>query len=359
MTSPVFAGTVKLSTSAPLRVGVSLQMPFAQNINGHYSGIAIDIWESIAHDNHWSYEYIPLTANIKTELVGVVNGNLDILIGPISVTNTRLQFVDFTRPFFLSSIAVVIKPKPYTFRSVMSLFLSNTLFVSIAILLGSFILFVSLLWYIEKGRLNYVFTHYYTALTKGIFLHTFRKGMSVPKAFYARLVLTPTALYSRILTILWIILAAAVFTTINASYIASMTISINKSKSTISHMRHLEVMKVAGVEGQSNVEIAESKGIYIHKTKDLNTAMNLLKTSQVDAVICDAPIGIEYLHTHESEGFEFSPFVIQNDEMAFAVPLNSPIKHLVDIGIVKLQDGDKVVKICKRYIGEDARRCDM
>ena len=39
----------------PLRVGVYPGMPFVQNIDGHYSGIAIDIWEKTAKQNNWNY----------------------------------------------------------------------------------------------------------------------------------------------------------------------------------------------------------------------------------------------------------------------------------------------------------------
>ena len=169
-----------------LRVGVVLQMPFSQNIDGHYSGIAIDIWETIANSHNWDYTYVPLTLNVTEELKKLgPSGDLDVVIGPISVNMKRLQIVDFTRPFFISSVNIITKHHELDFLDVTKSFLTDTLLFSLAILGGSFILFISIIRYIEKGKLAEVFTHYFNAFTKGIWFHLFRKGMSVPKTFYA------------------------------------------------------------------------------------------------------------------------------------------------------------------------------
>ncbi len=352
--------TSSFASTQTLKVGVLLQMPFAQNINGRYSGIAVDIWENIAKANNWTYTYIPLTDITDTELAYITTtSDIDIIIGPIPVNNKRLQTADFSRPFFLSSVNIITKKYDLNIKEILEIFISNGLFLYITVLLVSFMLFITILWYIEKGRLNDVFTHYYNALTKGIWFHLFRKGASVPKAFYARLMLTPTTIYSRIITIFWLILAAIIFTTINASYIASITLNLDQTQNGISSLKDLAASRVAGVAGHVNVDVAETNGIYVQKVKTFSEAIQLLEKAKIDAVVCDAPVGIEYLRSHKSEHLVLNPLVIQNDELAFPMHLNSPIKHAVDIGITHLQDTGNIIKICKKYIGAQATRCDM
>jgi polar amino acid transport system substrate-binding protein len=346
-------------TKRNVHVGVVMGMPFAQNINGHYSGISVDIWEKIAKENHWQYTYISLEDDSESALKKLTT-NLDVIIGPVSVDSKRLQIVDFTRPFFLSSVNVITRDNKLNFVDVIKRFMSHTTLVALSILGISFMLFIGILHYIEKGRLNEVFTHYYNALTKGIWFHLFRKGVSVPKTFFARLVLTPTAFYSRMATITWLLIAAIIFTTINANYIATMTLSLDDSNDTISSIRQLELARVVGVDGNDNIDIAEQNGIYVTAVKNMDEAISLLKMDKTDAVLCEAPVCIEYLRNHHLPDLKLNPLTIQNNEMAFALKLNSPLKHPIDIGITALQDDDSVIKICKKYVGKiEATRCNM
>ncbi len=345
-----FANPQTLNTSShKLRIGVILEMPFAQNIDGHYSGIAVDIWDSIASMNGWDYTYIPLSANINRELTHLNESNdLDAIIGPISVNSERLQIVDFTRPFFLSSIGVIAKKHNLDILDVLKTFFSKVLIFSILILIGSFIIFIHLLWYLERGKLTGVSTNYYSALSKDMWQHLFKNGLMMP-----------STLMGRLITLVWILIAALLITSINANYTAAMTVNLSQTNSKITTLDDLRTVKVAGVDGQLNVQVAENNGITVQKTDNFEQAMELLLQSDVDAVVCDAPIGIEYLRLHGSKHYVMSSLIIENDELAFAVPLNSTLRYKIDLGITKLQDNDSVITICRRYIGEEASRCDM
>ena len=45
----------------PMRVAIRLNEPFTtKNPAGGYSGYAIDLWEKVAAENGWKFEYVPL-----------------------------------------------------------------------------------------------------------------------------------------------------------------------------------------------------------------------------------------------------------------------------------------------------------
>ena len=335
--------------NANLRVGVIMEMPFAQNIDGHYSGIAVDIWNKVAKLNNWHYTLVPLTNNVSLELLKLTGkGDLDIIIGPISVTSERLQQLDFTRPFFLSSIGVIAPKHELNIIDVMDIFLSRNLLLAILILFLSFIIYIHLLWYLEWGKIDGVSRNYLQAMRKEIWLHLCKKGLAMPSTFYGRLI-----------SLIWIVFAAALITSITANYTAAMTVSLSQSNSKIKKLQTLQRAKVAGVVGEVNTQVAEKNGVLVRKVTNFNQAMQLLLTSQVEAVICDAPVGIEYLHRHGINDFVLSSFSFENDELAFAVRLNSPLRHRVDLAITSLQDDDSIIQLCRRYVGEDATRCDI
>lgn len=76
--------------------------------------------------------------------------------------------------------------------------------------------------------------------------------------------------------------------------------------------------------------------------------------------MCDTPIGAEYLRQNGLEGrFVLSRQTLQNNELAFAIRKNSPLRNAIDLGITTFQDDGTIVPLCKKYIGDEASHCDL
>ena len=337
------------ATPHKLRVGVETLMPFAQNIDGHYSGIAIDIWENIATTNHWDYTYIPVSYNENAELKRLSpSGDLDVMIGSIAVNSRRLQIVDFSRPFYLSTVTVITKKHDLNILDVFRTFFSKVLFVSVLMLILSFVIFIHILWLCERKKSEANPHGGYAGFSKGMWENLFKKGLSMP-----------TTLAGRLLTLVWIMFAAALITSINANYTAAMTVSLGQSNSKITSIEDLHSVKVIGVEGRGPIEVAEQNGIDVQKIPTIDEAAKLLINGDADALVSDAILGKEYLRTHGIKDFVVSSLVISNSEKAFAVKLNSPLRHQIDLGVARMHDNGSAILICRRYIGDEARRCDL
>jgi polar amino acid transport system substrate-binding protein len=356
-THNVFASDTNQNPSAPtpklIHVGVIMDMPFAQNIDGHYSGIAVDIWERIAKINHWQFAYTPLSSNHMESIIDTLasSNNLDVVIGPISVSAARLEKVDFSRPFYLSSIGVITKRNELGILDIAHMLLSKNLLHIIIILVLSFAAYLTLLWFFErnKARDGVAINHQYPNLTQRIWLHLFQKKVDY----------MPITTQGRIIGIFWVIIAAAIFTAINANFTSALTIARYKSSQTTSTLAGLQAAKVAGVKGQFNIEVAEKNGIDVTKVTNIEAAIKLLDAGKVDGVVSDTPVAVEYLRHHNLPNLMLSPVVLENDELAFAVKSNSPLRHAIDLGITTFQDDDSVEPLCKRYIGDEAKHCDI
>ena len=336
-----------------IHVGVIMDMPFAQNIDGHYSGIAVDIWERIAKINHWQFVYTPLSSNHMENIIDTLasSNNLDVVIGPISVSAARLDKVDFSRPFYLSSIGVITKRNELGILDIAHMLLSKNLLHIIIILVLSFAAYLTLLWFFERNRARegVIVNHQYPNLTQRIWLHLFQKKVDY----------MPITTQGRIIGIFWVIIAAAIFTAINANFTSALTIARYKSSQTTSTLAGLQAAKVAGVNGQFNIEVAEKNGIDVTKVTNIEAAIKLLDAGKVDGVVSDTPVAVEYLRHHNLPNLMLSPVVLENDELAFAVKSNSPLRHAIDLGITTFQDDDSVEPLCKRYIGDEAKHCDI
>jgi ABC-type amino acid transport substrate-binding protein len=91
----------------------------------------------------------------------------------------------------------------------------------------------------------------------------------------------------------------------------------------------------------------------------MDEAVKLLEENKVDGVVCDTPLASNYLRHHNLPNLVLSPVILEHDELSFAVKRNSPLRHAIDLGITSFQDDDSVVPLCRRYIGDEAKNCDL
>lgn len=235
------------AASSNIRVGVVMEMPFAQNVDGHYSGIAVDIWDRIATLNKWHYTYIPISNNVDHDLDRLtLGGDLDVIIGPILVSATRLERgIDFTRPFYLSSVGIITHKHQLGIFGLLYAVLTPNLLHAVLILFVSFFIYLHVLWFFERGKSDEISHGYYQILTRDIWLHIFKEGFGIPNTFGGRIV-----------GLIWVVFTAIIFAYLNASFTSSMTIAKYENSNLTSTMHGLQSARIAGVDGQLDVETA-------------------------------------------------------------------------------------------------------
>ena len=84
--------TSLFASQQSLRVGVAGQAPFI-NTEIVPSGAAVDIWEKIAAENDWSFNYTRFDT-IENGLKAIVDGSVDILVGDTPINKENLSQVD-------------------------------------------------------------------------------------------------------------------------------------------------------------------------------------------------------------------------------------------------------------------------
>ena len=72
-----------------LKVGISGSAPFVIKNGDQLSGISLNIWRHVAEDNNLSYELVEQPSP-KAGIEAVDDGEIDVLVGPISITSRRL-----------------------------------------------------------------------------------------------------------------------------------------------------------------------------------------------------------------------------------------------------------------------------
>ena len=89
-------------------VGTKVAPPFAmKSDDGSWSGISIELWRRIATDLHLSYRFEEVS--LDELITGTAGHRLDAAIAAITVTATRAESVDFTQPYYATSLGITVR----------------------------------------------------------------------------------------------------------------------------------------------------------------------------------------------------------------------------------------------------------
>ena len=97
-----------------LRVGITGSPPFVLPGHGSRGGISLEIWRRVAEQNGLTYDFIEQPTP-KQGLKAIDVGEIDLLVGPISITSGRLAMpgVDFHSPTsWASPASCCLSPPP-------------------------------------------------------------------------------------------------------------------------------------------------------------------------------------------------------------------------------------------------------
>ena len=93
-----------------LKVGIRVSPPFVftEDIRG-LRGLSVDLWKSIADDlaqdeSFDSYEFVE--CSLKDQIDALSNGDLDVVISPLTITSARLENFEFSHQYLSSGLTV-------------------------------------------------------------------------------------------------------------------------------------------------------------------------------------------------------------------------------------------------------------
>lgn len=343
------AGVASEQKPTILRVGVLTDAPFASQVGDSYQGAAISLWHAIAADNHWTFRYVSTGDNVDQTIAELQAGQYDIFIGSISVNQHRLEQVDFSRPYFINKVGLIIPKQVFQFRSVVDAFFTPVMGVLLFCLITSFVLYLHLFWYFERGKHLEIPAKYRDMISQGLLLHVFKKGFSgMPMTYGGRLTL-----------LLWLFCLAILFSSFNATLTSSLTTLRAKEHDSINDFHDLTRLKILGVKGHAEVTMAQNKGLIVHTVPSLEAGLSQLVGHKHSAMVYDSLPAQVYLNSRALNDLMLSTYSLGQEEFAFAFPYGSPYAKAINISITKLQDLQMLNLICEKYLGDQAKYCEL
>lgn len=346
LTLLLFGGLSALAEPEPMKIGVAGSPPFVVQKGKVLDGISVLIWESVAELEGYKYELIPYD-NVSEALKAVKDGELDMAVGPISITSERALDVAFTQPYFSSGLGILSHPEKKGFWERVSPFFSSAFFYAVLFLLTLLGVVGTAVWIFERGDHNEDFPPHAGGLGDGMWfaivtMTTVGYGDKCPKS-----------VPGRIITAVWMLIATISFSTLTAGISSALTVS-SLSKVAITSPEDMKGERVAVVSGTTGSKAAKFFGATTLTCEALDQAVTRLTNGQVEAVVFDHPALQHYVQQNPSEKLRLAHSTFEAQNYGFALPLTSDKLHHVNVALLKLSENGQIQEIEDRWLSKPA-----
>jgi ABC-type amino acid transport substrate-binding protein len=335
--------TSLLASQQNLRVGIAGQPPFI-NLESVPSGAAVDIWEKIAAENDWSFDYTRFDT-IKNGLKAIADGSVDVLVGDTPINKENLAQVEFSQPFFHSGLQILIADNQRTVRARLANDVKDLLKLEIFWIILACIVVLSTTVYLFERKHNPDFPA------------GRREGLAEAFYYVVTLALTGKTAYKgfpgvlgRLVLIIWILLGIISVAYVTSSITSAMT--VEKLSNAIENLRDLNNKTIAVISDSPAEDYIKKVGIDEYPAKDIQDAVRALLAKQADAVVADAAVLQSFDFNNPRLPLRVVGRIFQVENYGFAMPIGSPLRMPLNRQLVKMQESKETHTILAGYFGE-------
>ena len=339
----LFSSITLFAVEKDLRVGVAGQDPFIKT-GSIPTGAAVDIWEKIAAENNWNFNYTRFET-IKKGLEAVTDGSIDLLAGNTPITKNNLANAEFSQPFFHSGLQILTVDSRSGIRSrllsdIQDLFKLEIFWVA---LVGIVILSTTVYFFerktnpdFPKGRKEGILEAVYYVVTLAL------TGSLLARGF--------PGVWGRIMLLFWVILGIFTGAYVTASITSSMT--AERLSNSIENLRDLQNKTVSVIADSPAEDFIKEQGIDEIPASDIQSAVNNLLEGRVQAVVADAAVLQSFDFNNPRLPLRVVGRVFQVENYGFAMPIGSPLRMPLNRHLAKMQEDQETHDILAGYFGE-------
>lgn len=336
-----------LQKTDSLRVGVAGTAPFVFTEKGNpdSQGISVNIWDKIADHLQWNYQYKPYKT-VNLALDALKKGEIDMVVGPVTINSDRLDHFRFSQPFYQSSLAIAYKEGQFSIWNVFKLLFSVKLLFAIGIFLIILAIVGTLLWLAERKASPDQFS---AEAAKGIGTGMWLAIVTMSTTGYGDK--APVTLMGRIIAGTWMIVSIISATSMIAGIASILTFS-NFQSGDIKNIEQLNGKRVATISGSPSISFLKEYNIRINAVENLEEAIILLNNKQVDAIVYDRPQLMYYINNHKEEDLEIATAEYYQQGYGFAFPKDSKLIYNVNRTLLELAENQELAEITAEYLGK-------
>lgn len=288
-----FLSISSLTSQDTLVVGYTEGPPFVYDDRGETTGISTFLWEAIASELNLKYRYEKMS--FADMLGNLEQGKIDLSINALTVTNDRLNFMEFSFPFYSSNSSFAVRKGGAAaairrfFRPVFTLEFLGALFLMMFVIFS----FGFLVSYVESRNGN---PHFRKGV-KGIWDGIWWSSVTVTTVGYGDK--APKSRLGKIFALLWMFVALIFFSSLTAGLTSNFTQSrASRSSTSFQDFKEESIGTVRGSGTENFLKQHFFKDI--HRYDDLRSGLIALSEREIDGFTYDEPIMRYRLHAESS-----------------------------------------------------------
>ena len=319
-----------------LTVGVVGTEPFV-NTAEEPDGISIRIWKRLATLQELEYQLIRFES-VDQLLKAVAEGNVDVAVGPISITSERADIVSFTQPYFRADLGILSRVSDTSFWAALSPFLSKDFLYGIAFLLVILTLVGGLVWLVEKKENPEQFPEGLDGIGNGMW---FAIVTMTTVGYGDRSPVTPVG---RVLSAIWMLIATISFSTLTAGIAATLALT-NFEGAAANSPEQLRGRRVVAVMGSTGSVYAQKMGARLVNKRTLSEAIAALHKGDAVAFVFDHPALEYHLLKNPENELVLAESHFAKQDYGFALNLENDLTHRLNVSLLQLAESGELQEI--------------
>lgn len=311
--------------------------------DGQPAGITLDVWEEMAQQAGIEYTEPYRYPSVKAGVEAIQNGQLDILIGPITINAKRAKVASFSQPYYRSDVGIVGKRRNVTLWQRIKPFFSYSFLYAVGMLLLVLLALGVLLYWAERkhnqqfknGAVRGVLDGLWVSLQT---MNTTGYGDFAPRTFWGRFVMGA-----------WMILSLILSTSLIAGIASTLALSAGQDNS-YKELADLRGLRVATSSYSKLVSSIRANSAMPVTVKNVEEGMQLLREGKVQAVVYDL-VQLQYaMRTHDHEKFVLNVNSQYPQDYGFVFPQNSDVRANLDVYMLNLREKDAIQQAVDEWI---------
>lgn len=333
--APVDSGTI--------RVGIAGTAPF---ITDQGTGIAIDIWDAASADLGLSFATASY-ANVPDALQALEAGEVDAVVGPVSITSDRAARLELSQPWFRSSLSILSRAEDLSAWQRIRPFFSPKLVYALLIFLLILAGVGTLFWLAERKVSPEQFP---PDPLRGIGNGMWCAIVTMSTTGYGDI--APMTLKGRIVAGSWMVVSLLFATTMIAGIASTLTLT-GLGNSVIDSAEDLAGKRIAVLDDSPAEDFVKAQGGMPVPMADLQAGYDALAARQVKAVVFDRPQLLYFLKQNHNSDMAVSQAQFEPQGYGFAFPVDEPLVRKVDVQLLRLKESGRLDKIIREWLGND------
>lgn len=331
-------------TAQKVTVGVYVSPPFVMKQGNDYTGMAIDLWHTLAYQSGLVYEFREFSSN--TALLDALEAHqIDIAVNNLSITEERAKKFDFTFPWYDAGLRILINNAPQGSAENIFNGLFRSGYIMSYIWIAALIFISTLLLTLLDRKYDKDFPPRWGTGLADSFYHVISvivTGKTSHKSLFGA--------FGRVFSAVWMLCGVAIIAYITSSVTSIMT--TEQLKNQITGLRDLSGKTIGVRNGSIAGEYLKAQGFKTTEFDHLKDAIPSLVQGKITAIVADAPVLEYYVNATPGNQTRVVGNLFHPDKYGFALPSGSPLTKDISLSIIRNIEQGNIALLRERYFGE-------